>query len=180
MRIVLAVLVAVTSFLTVPSPAHAGHAPRPTDAGRAGADPVTDLRRVETLLYRTPLSDFVAAVSGGERWLDVSTDGCSAPLVGNTGRSFDFTAPCRRHDFGYRNLQLLDVRYSCPARPAGQVCASPGRLGTFWNATSRRRVDVRFLDDMRAHCRSRSRWDRPTCLAWAQTFYAAVRVAGGP
>ena len=171
MRIVLTVLVAVTSFLTVPSPAH---------AGRAGADPVSDLRRIETLLYRTPITDFVATVSRAEHWLDVSTDLCSAPLVGNTGRSFDFTAPCRRHDFGYRNLQLLDVRYSCALRPAGQVCPTPGRPGTYWNAVSRRRVDAQFLTDMRTHCNTRSRWDRPTCLAWAQTFYAAVRVAGGP
>jgi Prokaryotic phospholipase A2 len=171
MRTVLAVLVAVTSFLTVPSPA---------DAGPVAADPAADLRRIEQLLYRTALADFVAAVSNGESWLDVSTDLCSAPLVGSSGRSFDFTIPCRRHDFGYRNLQLLDRRYSCPHRPVGQLCPTPGRFGTYWNRASRRRVDAQLLTDMRAHCRSRPRWDRPTCLTWAQTFYTAVRVAGGP
>jgi Prokaryotic phospholipase A2 len=153
MRPVLRVLVAVTSVLTVASPASAG--PLHTAP--------TDLATIERLMYATPLASFVAAV-GHDRWFDWSTDLCSAPLVGNTGRSFNFTNACRRHDFGYRNLQLVDRSYGTHA----------------WNHDSRRRVDLQLFADMYGHCRARSWWDRPTCLAWARVFYAAVRVAGGP
>jgi len=168
MRHLVRVLVAVTIVLTAPSPAHA-----------VAHDPTSDLRIVEQLLYATSMSDFVATAERGDPWLDMSTDYCTAPLVGNTGRSFDFHGPCRRHDFGYRNLKLLDRRYSCTGRPAGAVCASPGAYGTYWNATSRKRVDVQFLADMRAHCRSRPWYEEPTCYGWAETFYAAVRTFGG-
>ena len=170
MRHLLRVLVAVTIVLTVPSPAFAGPA--------LGHDPVSDLHTVEQLLYATPLTDFTAIAVHGDAWLDFSTDFCSAPLVGNTGRSFDFHEPCRRHDFGYRNLKLLDHRWSCPSRPAGQTCSPPGGYGTYWNAASRKRVDQQLLADMRSHCRSRPWYDEPTCYAWAETFYAAVRIAG--
>jgi hypothetical protein len=147
------VLVAVTSVLTVASPATAG----PVHSAAA------DLAMIERTLYSTPMTEFLASV-GTDPWFDWSTDFCSAPLVGNTGRSFNFTNSCRRHDFGYRNLQLLDRRYATHS----------------WNAVNRRRVDQQFLADMKRHCRSRPWYDEPTCFAWAATFYAGVRVAGGP
>ena len=153
MRHVLRVLVAVTSLLTVASPAIAG----PIRSA------VADRATIERLLYATPMSTFISSV-GLDPWFDWSTDFCSAPLVGNTGRSFNFANSCRRHDFGYRNLQLLDRRY--------------GTRG--WNEDSRRHVDQQFLADMQGHCRSRHWYDAPTCFAWAAAFYAAVRVAGGP
>jgi hypothetical protein len=154
MRHVVRVLVAVTSVvLTVASPAFAG----PTNSEQA------DRAYVEQMLYATSMSGFIAAVNS-DPWFDWTTDLCSAPLVGNTGRSFNFTKPCRRHDFGYRNLRLLDERYG----------------GGHWNSTSRRRVDQQFLADMRSHCRARPWYDEPTCFAWAEAFYAAVRIAGGP
>ena len=156
MRHLLRVLVAVTTFLTVLSPAAA-----------AGRDASTDLQTVERLMYATPMPDFVADAIRGDGWLDTSTDFCSAPLVGTTGRSFDFHDACRRHDFGYRNLRLLDRRYS----PAVHV---------YWTASSRKRADDRFRADMRAHCASRPWYDEPTCYAWSETFYRAVRVTGGP
>jgi hypothetical protein len=142
-------LVAVSSFLTAPSPAH---------------DAASDLAEIERLLYAVPLSQFVSTVAAGSEWFDVTTDWCSAPLVGSTGRSFDFRSPCRRHDFGYRNLKLVEARYGIDA----------------WSSPSRRRVDQQFLADMRNHCRSRPWYDEPTCLAWAATFHAAVRAFGGP
>jgi hypothetical protein len=153
MRHVLRVLVAVTSFLTVASPASAGSV----------HSAATDRVFVEQMLYGTSISGFVTSV-GSDPWFDWSTDYCSAPLVGNTGRSFNFTNSCRRHDFGYRNLQLLERRYG----------------DDLWNGTSRRRVDQQFLADMKSHCRGRAWYDQPTCFAWAETFYGAVRVAGGP
>jgi phospholipase A2-like protein len=153
MRPVLRVLVAVTSVLTVASPASAG----PVHSA------ATDLAAVGQMLYATSMSGFIAAV-GSDPWFDWSTDLCSAPLIGSTGRSFNFTNACRRHDFGYRNLQLLERRYG----------------GDYWNSTSRHRADQQFLADMRSHCWSRPWYDEPICFAWAETFYAAVRVAGGP
>ena len=84
----------------------------------------------------------------------------------NTGLSFNFRDSCRRHDFGYRNLQLLERRY--------------GNGASYWNGTNRHRADQQFLADMRSHCRTRAFTLRPSCFTWAQTFYAAVRVAGGP
>ena len=153
MRRLLHVFIAVTSVLTVAPPADAG----PVHSASA------DQAYVERLLYSTSITSFVAAVDSDD-WYDWSTDSCSAPLVGNTGRSFNFTNSCRRHDFGYRNLQLLDRRYG------------PGH----WTGSTRKRVDRLFLSDMKRHCWSRPWYDEPTCLAWARAFYAAVRLAGGP
>ena len=152
MRYILRVLVAVTSVLTVASPASAGSI-HTAKADRA---------YVEQMMYATSMSKFIASV-GSDQLYDWTTDLCSAPLVGNTGRSFNFTNACRRHDFGYRNLHLLDRRYG------------PG----YWNSLSRKRVDQQFLTDMRDHCWSRPWYDEPTCFAWAEAFYAAVRVSGG-
>ena len=153
MRHVLRVLVAVTIVLTVASPAFAG------SFHSAAADQAF----VDRVMYTTSMSGFIAAVDS-DTWFDWSTDFCSAPLVGNTGRSFNFTNACRRHDFGYRNLQLIDRRYG----------------GGHWNSSSRKRVDQQFLADMKRHCWARPWYDEPTCLAWAQTFYTGVRIAGGP
>ena len=153
MRHVLRVFIAVTTVLTVASPASASSLHSAS----------TDQAVVETMLYATSITAFVAAVDS-DTWFDWSTDFCSAPLVCNTCRSFNFTNACRRHDFGYRNLQLFDRRY-----------------GTgHWTATTRKRVDQLFLADMKRHCWSRPWYDEPTCFAWAETFYAAVRLAGGP
>lgn len=153
MRHALRVFVAVTFMLTVASPALAGSV----------HSALADQSYVEHMMFSTSTSGFVAAV-GSDGWFDWSTDFCSAPLVGNTGRTFNFTNSCRRHDFGYRNLQLLDRRYG---------------VG-HWNSATRRRVDQQFLLDMKRHCWSRPWYDEPTCLAWAETFYAVVRIAGGP
>ena len=161
------VLVAVTSVLTALT-----LTADPSSAG-AGGTAADDAAYVQRLLYATSMGDFTAIASAhvgpdgqaGDTWFDWSNDLCSAPLVGNTGRSFDFTDACRRHDFGYRNTRLLDQRY--------------GR-GVHWNGDTRRRLDTQFLADMKRHCRHRRLIDRPTCVTWAYTFYGAVRVAGGP
>ncbi|HSB86190.1 MAG TPA: phospholipase A2 [Ilumatobacteraceae bacterium] len=151
MKHILRVVVAVTTVLTVASPAAAG----------STHSAASDQAYVEQIMYSTSMRGFLDA-AGSDTWFDWSTDYCSAPLVGNTGRSFNFTNACRRHDFGYRNLHLLDRRYG----------------DGHWTDASRKRVDLQFLEDMRNHCGSRRWWDEPTCLAWAQTFYAAVRLAG--
>ena len=73
------VLVAVTSLLTVLSPATAGSVlARAGDVRSAEAD----LAVVERMLA-APLDQFVRLAASGDPWFDWSTDFCSAPLVGS-------------------------------------------------------------------------------------------------
>jgi len=165
------VLVAVTSILTALVSATLPFRLNAASAGSGSA--VDDSAFVEQLLFATPLKRFSTDAKNrigpdgqaGDSWFDWSTDFCSAPLLGNTGRSFNFTEPCRRHDFGYRNTKLLDDRYG---------------HGLYWNGAARKRIDLQFLADMKASCRVRSMLLVPTCLSWAYTFYGAVRTFGGP
>jgi len=171
MRLNARVLVAVTSILTALFTAAIQPAHRAAAGG--GGTLEADTAFVEQMLFATPLKTFTSDAKNrigpdgnvGDTWFDWSTDFCSAPLIGNTGRSFNFTEPCRRHDFGYRNTKLLDDRYGA---------------GASWNGTSRRRIDQQFLADMKATCRARSVLLLPTCMSWAYTFYGAVRTFGGP
>jgi hypothetical protein len=89
--------------------------------------------------------------------LDWTTDGCSAPVVGNEGRSFNFTQACIRHDFGYRNLK---------------------RLGQF-NEAVRAKIDEQFHRDLESSCTKQVRTRKIRCLMWSETFYVAVRTTGG-
>lgn len=117
----------------------------------------------ERLVFRTSLTAFVSVADSVERdeRLDWSSDGCSAPVVGSSGRSFDFTSACRRHDFAYRNIARLDD-------------------GRHWTSRMRARVDSVFLRDMRTDCASRPRVTRASCRNWASLFYSVVRARGGP
>ncbi len=115
---------------------------------------------VERGVFATELTQFPRFVRENRRQygeLDWSTDYCSAPFVGNTGRSFNFRLPCQRHDFGYRNLKVI---------------------GAFTEA-NRKRVDDQFLADMKATCAPRGVTQRYNCFLWADTFYTAVRVFAG-
>lgn len=118
---------------------------------------------VETLVFRTSLTGFVAQARSDshDQRLDWTTDGCSAPVVGGTGRSFDFTDACRRHDFAYRNLSRMDG-------------------GRWWNPSVRARVDRVFRTDMSSDCARRPVTVRAACNAWALVFYRAVRTWAGP
>jgi hypothetical protein len=165
MRLRLALLVAVTSLLTVVSPASAA-GPQPRTRPAIAHTAADDWAFVRHELFEVPLARFVRDRFTGDRWFDWSNDGCSAPLLGSTGRAYDFRQPCMRHDFGYRNLKRLEHRY--------------GTGHTYWNATTRRRVDQQFLADMKAHCRTRSWALRVSCLLSAYTYYAAVRAVAGP
>ena len=165
MRRRLALLVAVTSLLTVVSPALAAGPPahRPTTAPHGAA---ADWAFVVHELFEVSLARFVLDRITGDRWFDWSNDGCSAPLLGSTGRAYDFGQACVRHDFGYRNLRRLEHRY--------------GTGRTFWNAKNRRSVDRQFLADMREHCQHRAWFLRPACRFTAWLYYVAVRTVGGP
>lgn len=88
--------------------------------------------------------------------LDWTTDGCSAPVIGNEGRSFNFTQACIRHDFGYRNFK---------------------KLGQF-SETVRAKVDEQFHRDLELSCTTQVRTRKIRCFMWAEAFYVAVRSAG--
>ena len=117
----------------------------------------------ETLLFRTSLPAFVAITDSLVRdvRLDWSTDGCSAPIVQSTGRSFDFYDACRRHDFGYRNMSRF-------------------KNGRVWSNALRLRIDAQFRRDARASCIFKIRLTKMQCLAWAETYFRAVRRFGAP
>ncbi len=164
----LSLLVAVTSFLTAPS--------LDPDSGR-------DSQYLETLVFHTSLPAFIETLHSKSAmlgWFDQSSDLCSAPIIGSTGRSFDFTQACERHDFAYRNYKLLDKKYSCFARLLKHFCGPTAEhYARWWNSANRLRIDERFRSDMLAHCGTRSIWDRPICRAWAQVFFRTVRLFSG-
>ena len=169
MGIVLGLLVVVSSFLTTPV---------------SNLNPGQDSKRLEKLIFSTPLNEFVALSADHDpqdNWFDWSSDYCSAPLIGNTGRSFDFSSACLRHDFAYRNYKLMDTRYSCAFRAPQNICPASSRVsGRWWNSKIRLRIDNRFRDDMMNHCATRGAIDSLTCKTWATVFYKIVRLRGGP
>jgi hypothetical protein len=83
-----------------------------------------------------------------------STDLCSWSPDKPLG--VDFTTPCRRHDFNYRNF----------------------KANSLWNATAKAQIDTAFYDDMKAVCAKASWYKKPTCYATADTYYQTVRKLG--
>jgi Prokaryotic phospholipase A2 len=158
-RLVVAVATTLTALSALMVPAHT--------ASAAGPDRTVDLATIVHLEV-APMAEFQRARVGAQPpWLDWTNDGCSTPSpigLGDTGRSFNFRMACQRHDFGYRNTKLYDQRF-----------------GTHeWNAASRQRIDSTLLRDMRADCAPRPFTQRFNCRAWADIYYRAVRLAGGP
>jgi hypothetical protein len=129
-----------------------------TAAARPLEDSWAERRDLVDRFMDAPLEEFLAhrVAAGRDPRLDYSTNGCSAPLVGSSGASFDFTDACLRHDFGYRNYD---------------------RLGVFEQRKAS--VDQRFLADMSDHCAARPLGDQDRCFAWARVFYEAVKRFGG-
>jgi hypothetical protein len=115
------------------------------------------------LVFTTSLAKFVATADSNKRdsRLTWTTDGCSVPVLGSTGRTYDFYNACRRHDFAYRNIGKLDN-------------------GKWWTAEMRAKVDDVFKKDMLSDCKQRPKTSRASCTAWAETYYRAVRVYAGP
>ncbi len=143
-----------------------------------------DLAYIEKIVFNTPLREFDRSRFMWRRqqpWFDWTTDSCSVPIIGNDGRSFNFAAACRRHDFGYRNLKLLDRHYNCADLEFGSICSNGAwSYGQFWNAEQRSKIDEQFQRDMFASCTMRARTWRVRCEAWAITFFQSVRTVGGP
>ena len=122
---------------------------------------------VDTIVFDTPLSRFRRERMRAKRihrWLITTTDGCSAPMVGSRGRSFDFRLACERHDFAYANYIAL---------------ARLG-VGVSWDSAQRARVDDQFQRDLQESCVKRRKSERLRCDAWAVAFFHAVRLAAGP
>ena len=90
--------------------------------------------------------------------LDWSNDGCSAPIVGSEGRSFNFRTACDRHDFGYRNFKAIGL----------------------FDTSTRTLIDEQLHRDMNKACDSQRRTFKVRCIAWSEIFYTMVRAAGGP
>ena len=116
----------------------------------------------DSLVFKKPLKTFVAVAEDSKRdeRLNWTTDGCSAPIIGSSGRTFNFYDACRRHDFAYRNFSRLNN-------------------GKLWNESFRARVDAVFKKDMTADCVKRSALDKRSCMAWVNIFYEAVRAYSG-
>lgn len=130
--------------------------PALNDAVRAAVSWAEQLELTDRYIA-ADLDEFLTYRDSAERdgRLDFSTDECSAPVVGSTGPSFDFRSACTRHDFGYRNYKRLDVFDQ-----------------------KKEAVDTRFLEDMKAHCATRSVLLQPDCYKWAYVFYEAVKRFG--
>ena len=143
-----------------------------------------DLAFIESVVFQTSLRDFDRSrfiLRRQHKWFDWTSDGCSFPVIGGTGRSFNFAAACRRHDFGYRNLKLFDQRYNCSNLSPSSICSTnTWAYGQFWNSAQRLRIDEQFNRDMLDNCASRLRSFRVRCEAWAFAFFQSVRTLGGP
>jgi hypothetical protein len=150
MGIVLSMLVAVTSVLPAQLP--------------LDIPPVPVLSNVDAV--RHIQFDLSIAVFTRQRFslrrqyptLNWTSDGCSAPIVGSEGRSFNFRAACDRHDFGYRNFKALGL----------------------FDTTTRILIDEQLHRDMNRACDSQRRTFKVRCIAWSEIFYTMVRAAGGP
>jgi len=121
---------------------------------------IEDHHLVDSILFDIDLATFTRQRTSLRRahpQLDWTTDGCSAPVVGSAGRSFNFRRACVRHDFGYRNTK---------------------RLGSF-DEPMRHAIDERFHLDMVESCAPRRNTYKIRCLAWAEVFYTSVHAMGG-
>ncbi|HEX5088113.1 MAG TPA: phospholipase A2 [Nocardioides sp.] len=80
----------------------------------------------------------------------------------DSGLVFDFTYPCKRHDFGYRNLKRAESWYGTNT----------------WRKRNKNVADEQFFRDMIDHCSTRNLLIRPACERIASDYYVAVAVAG--
>jgi hypothetical protein len=104
-----------------------------------------------------PRFPHTAFASGSPRYLRWDTDGCSAPVIGEG--PYDFSHPCHRHDFNWRNLKDLD-RDGAPV----------------WNARTKARADVGFLADMFSECTLLTPLAQIGCETTARIYYTVVHL----
>ena len=154
MGIVLSMLVAVTSVLPAQLPPVALTITQPNPA----LSDIDAMRHIEFDLDIVTFTRQRFSLRRQYPTLDWTSDGCSAPIVGSEGRSFNFRAACNRHDFGYRNFKALAI----------------------FDTSTRRLIDEQLRRDMIAYCSSQRRTFKVRCIAWSEIFYKMVRAAGGP
>ena len=154
MGIVLSMLVAVTSVLPAQLPPVALTSTQPHSVMSI----IDAVRHIEFDLDITSFARQRFSLRRQYPTLDWTTDGCSAPIVGSEGRSFNFRTACDRHDFGYRNFKALGL----------------------FNTSIRTLIDEQFHRDMNRACDSQRRTLKVRCIAWSEVFYTMVRAAGGP
>jgi hypothetical protein len=154
------VLVAVATIIAPATPPSPSPVVRRAHAATESAD-----EALQRIVFATPLDRFRLERSRAVRLhrFDATTDGCSAPLLGSEGRSFNFRLPCERHDFAYRNYWLR---------------AAHG--GPAWNAVLRAAIDDQFQRDLQSVCAKRRGSFRLRCDAWVIVFFHAVRLTAGP
>jgi hypothetical protein len=119
----------------------------------------TEIDAVNYVTFALDLPTFVRLRSTLRRsypTLDWTTDGCSAPVVGSAGRSFNFRSACTRHDFGYRNYKRLML----------------------FDELTREQIDRQFRFDIESSCATKVRTLRIRCFAWSEIFFIAVRASG--
>ena len=150
MGLVLSMLVAVTSVLPAQLPLDTPPVPVLSN--------VDAVRHIEFDLDITTFARQRFSLRRQYPTLDWTHDGCSAPIVGSEGRSFNFRTACDRHDFGYRNFKALGL----------------------FNTSTRNLIDEQLHRDMNRACDSQRRTFKVRCIAWSEIFYTMVRAAGGP
>ncbi|MGY2897092.1 phospholipase A2 [Deinococcus sp. UYEF24] len=88
--------------------------------------------------------------------LDWNRDGCSTPSGLGLGYTEDFRPACNVHDFGYRNLKVLER-----------------------TDANRKTTDEAFHGNMDTICAAKSWYKRPACYSASYAYYEGVRVGGG-
>ena len=149
MGIVLSMLVAVTSVMPAQLPLDTPQVPV--------LSKIDAVRHIEFDLDIATFSRQRFSLRRQYPALDWTTDGCSAPIVGSEGRSFNFRTACDRHDFGYRNFKALGL----------------------FDTSTRTLIDEQLHRDMNRACDSQRRTLKVRCVAWSEVFYTMVRAAGG-
>jgi len=152
------VTVLASVFFGMLSPASTLAAPAEKKLSQSELQRVTD-----TYLFVRTLDHFgqIRQERRHNAQLDWSTDDCTIPGVDKATASkpegFNFTNPCRRHDFGYRNYR---------------------KQGRF-TEENRAKLDYEFALDMRSICDAETdkvRKDR--CVLIGIIYYKAVRKYG--
>lgn len=110
----------------------------------------------DRLCFETSISSFLAAKKKqSPKTLIWTDDGCSKSPDRPAG--FNFLHSCQRHDFGYRNFK---------------------KQNRFTKA-NRLRIDNKFKSDLYNECEKHGIIKRTACKRIADTYYIAVRTAGG-
>ena len=97
-----------------------------------------------------------AVVGGPSPGLNWTRDGCSAPSGLGLGYTGDFRPACNVHDFGYRNLKVLER-----------------------TDANRKTTDEAFYTNMKIICDAKPWYKEPPCFAAAYAYYQGVRINGG-